>query len=248
MPKYLSGACDFLCHLYPDFDASRAHPSIQDTITGLKKVCTDPICCMLPICLTHLHSFLEIAISSQKYNDILFITILSCCFYDCHRLGELILKNGKDEFHWKKIIKCGSLIFDVDCIYYCLSYHKTDHFYHSTTVLFSPQEVADPVTLLQSFFCHHNPIHGSQTALFLCEDGSFPNCVWFDKRFFALINHYFGGHSLYARGATYFASLGLSEDVIQALGCWSSQAWTIYIRDNPTIHAELQLACLFLQH
>ena len=109
---------------------------IQDTITGSKKVCTDPICCKLPICLTNLHSFIEIAISSQKYNDLLFITILSCCFYGCHHLGELILKNGKDEFHWQKIIECGSLIFGVDHISYCLPYYKTDHFYHSTTVLF----------------------------------------------------------------------------------------------------------------
>ena len=138
---------------------------VQETIIGSKKVCTDPICCKLPICLTHLHIFLEIAISSQEYDDLLFITILSCCFYGCHHLGELILKNGKDEFHWQKIIKCGSLIFGVDHISYCLPYHKTDHFYHGTTVLF------------------------------FCEDGSFPNCVWFDKRFFALLDHYFGGHS-----------------------------------------------------
>ena len=84
----------------------------------------------------------------SMYNDLLFITILSCCFYGCHHLGELILKNGKDEFHWQKIIECGSLIFGVDHISYCLPYHKTDHFYHGTTVLFSPQEVADPVALL----------------------------------------------------------------------------------------------------
>ena len=84
--------------------------------------------------------------------------------------------------------------------------------------LCSPQEVANPVALLQSFLGHRNLIHGAQTALFLCEDGSFPNCVWFDKRFFALLDHYFGGHSFYAREATYFPSLSLSEDIIQALG------------------------------
>ena len=36
--------------------------------------------------------------------------------------------------------------------------------------------------------------------------------------FFTLLDHYFGGHSLRAGGATYFASPGLSEDVIQPLG------------------------------
>ena len=198
---------------------------------------------------THLsHPLAQFSWIYHLFPKVQWSSILSCCFCPCHHLGELILKNVKDEFHWQKMIKHGSLIFGVDHISYCLPYHKTDHFYHSTTVLFSPQEVADPVDLLQSFVGHHDPIHGAQTALFLCEDGSFPNCVWFDKRFFVLLDHYFGGHSLYAEGATYFSSLSLSENVIQALGHWSSQAWTIYICDNPTIHTELQLACLCLWH
>jgi len=64
------------------------------------------------------------------------------------------------------------------------------------------------------------------------------------RRFFLSFDWSFGGHSLRAGGATYFASLGLSEDVIQALGRWSSQAWKVYIHDNPTVRAELQLSSL----
>ncbi|KAJ3964165.1 hypothetical protein EV361DRAFT_812507, partial [Lentinula raphanica] len=52
------------------------------------------------------------------------------------------------------------------------------------------------------------------------------------------------GHSLRAGGATFYARLGLSESVIMALGRWSSAAWKINIRDNPTVRAELQLASL----
>ena len=65
-----------------------------------------------------------------------------------------------------------------------------------------------------------------------------------------ILNRSFGGHSPRAGGATFYASLGLSEAIIQALGRWSSEAWKIYIRDNPTIHTELQLAaiCLCLHH
>ena len=45
----------------------------------------------------------------------------------------------------------------------------------------------------------------------------------------------------------FYASLGLPEDIIQAIGCWSSQAWKIYIRDNPTVCAEQQLAAIGLR-
>ena len=61
-----------------------------------------------------------------------------------------------------------------------------------------------------------------------------------------ILNHLFEGHSPQAGGATFYASLGLFEDIIQALGRWSFKAWKIYIQDNPTIYAELQLAAIHL--
>ena len=70
VPKYLSSTCHFLCHLYPTFDENWAHPFVQSTIAGSKKLWADPICCKLPACLAHLHSFLNIAISTQKYDDL----------------------------------------------------------------------------------------------------------------------------------------------------------------------------------
>ena len=50
-----------------------------------------------------------------------------------------------------------------------------------------------------------------------------------------------------AGAATWYASLGLSEDLIQALGCWSSSVWKIYVRDNPAVRTALQLAALRLR-
>ncbi|KAJ3964576.1 hypothetical protein EV361DRAFT_766373, partial [Lentinula raphanica] len=58
---------------------------------------------------------------------------------------------------------------------------------------------------------------------------------WFESRFFAYVCREFGGHSLRAGGATFYARPGLSESMIMALGRWSSTAWKIYIRDNPTV-------------
>ena len=110
------------------------------------------------------------------------------------------------------------------------------------------QDIANPVTLLTEFIELRDKCHGAATSLFLREDGSQPTCSWFDSIFFSVLDHSFGGHSACAGGATFYASLGLSEDIIQALGRWSSAAWKIYIRENPTIHAELQLAAIRLCH
>ena len=150
-PKYLSGAHHFLCQIYPNFDTNRAHPFVQATIVGSKKIQADPIRQKLPVRLAHLTSFQQVALISQKYNDLLFITLLSCCFYGCHRSGELILKNLKDKFNWHKIIKRHSLVFNSNRLSYRLPYHKTNCFYRVTDILFSSQRIADPVKLLKTF-------------------------------------------------------------------------------------------------
>jgi len=133
-------------------------------------------------------------------------------------------------------------------VQYRLPYHKSDPFYHGTDILFTSQDVADPVSLLANYVARRDKLHGATASLFLREDGSQPNRSWFDAKFFSLLNHSFGGHSARAGGATFYASLRLSEDVIQALGRWSSSAWKTYIRENPIIRAELQLAAIRLRH
>jgi len=246
-PKYLTGARHFLADIYPEFDVNRAHPLVQATINGSKKSRADPVHRKLPLRPAHLDAFLQKARLTTNYDDFLFAVILSCCFYGCHRTGELVIKSDKRLFDWRKVIKRSSLTFIAGRAGYHLPYHKADRFYSGTDVLFIEQDVANPVQLLHEYVSRRDAIHGVHAALFIREDGSLPNRSWFDTKFFAMLDRTYGGHSARAGGATYYASLGLPEDVIQALGRWSSQAWKIYIRDNPSVRAEYQLALLRLR-
>ncbi|KAF8811719.1 hypothetical protein BYT27DRAFT_7133776, partial [Phlegmacium glaucopus] len=178
-PKYLTGARHFLLSLYPDFDINRNNPLVQATIRGSKKVRADPVHRKQPIRISHLSSFVDTAKCSGNFDDLLFATIMSCSFYGCHRSGELILKNKKD-IDWCKIIKRSSLRFSPGYAGYHLPYHKTDPFFRGTDILFSSQEVADPVSLLRKFVCARDSIHGLRLPLFLREDGSHPTRAWFD--------------------------------------------------------------------
>ena len=243
-PKYLSGARHFLHDIYPDFDENRSSPLVQATIAGSKKLRADPVRRKLPLQPCHLLAFLDRAHSSRHYDDFLFAVILSCSFYACHRTGELVIKNDRDLFDWRKIIKRSSLTFTIRHAGYILPYSKTDRFYKGTHILFAEQSVANPVLLLRAYVVRRDAFHGAKPALFICRDGSLPTRSWFDSKFFSFLDRSFGGHSPRAGGATFYASLGLSEDVIQAIGRWTSQSWKIYIRDNPTVRAELQLAAL----
>jgi hypothetical protein len=53
------------------------------------------------------------------------------------------------------------------CNRYHLPYHKSDPFYNDTNILFSVQETADPVSLLQEFVCVRDITHGACTPFFL---------------------------------------------------------------------------------
>ncbi|KAJ7609280.1 hypothetical protein DFH06DRAFT_920683, partial [Mycena polygramma] len=199
-PKYLSGARHFLQDLYPEWDESRADPLVQATIRGSKKARADPVRRKLPLRPSHLDAFLQLAICSGCYDDFLFAVLLACCFYGCHRSGELVLKNDKSLFDWRKIIKRASLVFAGGRAQYHLPYHK---------------EIADPVVLLHEYVTKRDALHGARAALFLREDGSMPTRSWFDSKFFAVLSREYGGHSPRAGAATFYASLGLSESVIQ---------------------------------
>ena len=242
-PSYLSGARHYLRDLFPEFDASRTHPLVRTTIRGSKKVRADPIRRKLPLRLSHLQAFLHIALQTQSYDDLLFVTIISCGFYACHRIGELV-PASVPLFDWRKLIKRDSLFFSNGRAQYRLPFHKGDPFFHGSDVLLIPHDVANPVLLLHLYTQLRDHHHGARSPLFLRENGFHPSRAWFDKKFFTLLNHSYGGQSVRAGGATYYASLGISEDVLQAIGRWSSSAWKIYIRDHPTIRVELQLALL----
>jgi hypothetical protein len=243
-PKYLSGARHFLARAYPDFEKNRSSPQVQAAIAGMRKIRADPIRRKLPLRTCHLHLFEQLARATFAYDDLLFATLISCAFYGCHRMGELVTSNDRTLLDWRKVIKRGSLQFEGGRVSYTLPYHKTDRFYSGTLILFVEQEVANPIALMGEYLQRRDALHGAKAALFLCEDGSLPSRSWFDRRFFKVLDRSFGGHSARAGGATFYAALGISEDVIQALGRWSSQAWKSYIRDNPTVRAEAQLASI----
>lgn len=116
-------------------------------VCGVKKV---PFKRKLPLCLAHLQTFVDITHCMGSYDDYLRVILLLCAFYDCHHMGELVQMNDCDLFDWRKIIKQASVSFEHGHAQYHLPYHKSDPFYCGTNVIFTPQDVADPVTPLQS--------------------------------------------------------------------------------------------------
>lgn len=76
--------------------------------------------------------------------------------------------------------------------------------------------------------------------MWLKRDGQRPQRSWFMSRLRLFCPPDIAGHSLRAGGATFLAQQGVSLDIIQALGRWSSDTFRSYIRIHPTLlHASL---------
>jgi len=97
-PKYLTGVHHFLGDVYPDFNANWAHPLVTTMVCGSKKVRADPVRCKLPLHTAHLQTFLNVVWCTGSYDNFLFAVIMSCAFYGCHWMGEIVLKNDKSLF------------------------------------------------------------------------------------------------------------------------------------------------------
>lgn len=113
-------------------------------------------------------------------------------------------------------------------------------------ILFTQEEIAEPVSLLHEYSHPRDDHHGSHAALWLCENGSHLTQSWFNQKIFTILNRDFRGHSPHTGGAIFFTGLGLSEMIIQAISHWSPAAWKIYIQENPRICTEQQLAIIQL--
>jgi len=168
---------------------------MKSTVRGAKKVRGNPMQRKLPLHLAHLQSFINVALCTSNYDDYLMALLLSCAFYGCHQMGELVQKNDHTLFNWRKIIKHASLTFENGCAQYHLPYHKSDPFFQGTDVIFTSQDVTDPVSMLKKYLRLHDHLHGAKVALFLREDGSHPSHSWFKWKFFSILDHHFGGHS-----------------------------------------------------
>ncbi|KAK1896224.1 Recombinase cre [Dissostichus eleginoides] len=94
----------------------------------------------------------------------------------------------------------------------------------------------EPLTkyLSTRYAAHATPQH----PLFLTETGKMATRFWFQKHFHnvlhisGIFSEHYSSHSFRIGAASTAARLGISDQTIQVLGRWSSQAYHTYIRNN----------------
>lgn len=233
--SYLSGICNQLEPLFPDVRANRKSALVSRTLQGCKRLYSSPPERKLPLAIEHLLLLFD-AFPRTSHNNLLFRAILVCGFFALHRLGELVDNDHFALRDWRKRVRRSSVSLVADNFSYVLPSHKADRFFEGNTIIISTDHPdLNPVDVFRDYLVSRDRLHRLQPALWLADDGHVPTRQWFISRLRTILPATYAGHSLRAGGATYYAARGWSDDRIQALGRWATDAYRIYIRKNPVV-------------
>ena len=167
---------------------------------------------------------------TTSHDDLLFVALLSTGFHGLLRLGELTLPDNSSIRDWHKVTRCQSLVQRQNEFEFLLPAHKADWFFEGNRVLIRAFSSSfDPAPIFFRYLFSHDHLFPAATPLWLTSKGEVPSWSFFLSRFHIYFPKHFGGASLRSGGATLLVQLQTPDHIICAIGCWSSDAWELYI-------------------
>jgi hypothetical protein len=241
LDTYLSGISFRLQPYFPEVVGVHNSPYIHNVMKGMKCLHGRPIRRKEPLSFSQLNVLALHYKSCPLYDNMLFLALILVGFFGLLRLGELTNPNNHRLVNRRKTIQRDSLHNLSTQVQFILPGSKTDKFFAGNKVLLcnncSPN---DPINTMRRYVQVRDKCFPTMPWLWVTSNGVPPTCKWFLARFHLHFDSRFGGHSMWAGGATLLAKHGVSFDVIQALGWWSSNAFRIYIHTHPSLlHADI---------
>jgi hypothetical protein len=115
--------------------------------------------------------------------------------------------------------------------------HRADRFFEGSSVILKKREGdLDSLQIFRNYLSMRDASFPHLPDLWLCETGKLLARSWFILHLRSVINDpNVAGHSLRSGGATALALAGTPLDHICLIGRWSSDAFLIYLRQNPIL-------------
>lgn len=235
--SYLSGICHQLEPYFPGVREARRSPLVERTLKGCmrsKGVATKRKRALTTSDLLLVVNNLK---NSTQHDDLLFLAMFLTGFFALMRLGELTFPDDSTLHNWKKITKRSSAIVTEDHYEFLLPSHKADRFFEGNRIIVKKQQYCDlnPLSFFRNYIASRDSNFPLSSPLWLTSAGAVPTRSFFMTRLRQYFTRDVGGQSMRAGGATSLAEHGVPPSLIQFMGRWSSEAFTIYIRKNPVL-------------
>jgi integrase len=212
------------------WDHIRADHRVVGALKGLRYLKPGATTQKTPLTVPQMKELLG-KLNMEKQDDIVFYTATVVGFFGMFRLGELC--HHVDE---RRAIRRKHIVHQESGTYVFLPGSKTDQTFRGAWVLLPklPDELC-PSTALRYL---ESKIENQETPLFTLQSGSQMSKAWYLRKLQSLLPLACGitGHSLRVGGATWAAQMGFSHDEIKLLGRWSSEAFRVYLKGQPTDH------------
>jgi len=233
---YLSGISHQLEFFFPDVRKARSSPLVKRTLRGCKQLKGSATKRKRALTLDDLGRVIDYYANSTKHDDLLFVAMLLTGFFALMRLGELSFPDDKSLQEWRKVTLRDSVCCTDELYEFFLPYHKADHFFEGNRIIVRKDQFRhDPLYHFSRYLASRDRLFPVSSPLWITEKGHVPTRSFFTIRLRIFFDNSVGGQSMRAGGATSLAEHGIPPSIIQPLGRWSSQAFLIYIRKNPTL-------------
>ena len=158
-------------------------------------------------------------------------------FFALMRLGELTFPDETRLCNWRKLTKHSSVQVSADQYEFLLPAHKADPFFEGNHIIIKkvPYSAIDPLSIFRDYLNSRDERFPLFSPLWVLHDSSVPTRKFFITRLRHFFDHDIAGQSMRAGGATSLAEHGVTPNIIQFMGHWSSDAFLIYIRKNPVL-------------
>ena len=115
--------------------------------------------------------------------------------------------------------------------------HKANCYFEGNHIIVKSKQYCEinPLTVFSKYLSSRDNLFPLSSPPWLMENGSVPTRNFFISRLHHYFNRDIAGQSMRAGGATSLAEHGVPPALIQLMGCWSSDAFFIYIRKSPVL-------------
>ena len=241
---YLSGICQQLEPFFPDVRHNCKSMLVSRTMTGCMRRFGSLVNWKTPLSHANLLFVINSMFSRPSHNDLLFLAILLTAFYALMRLGELVFPDKKALRNYCKI----SLRHFVSVLptrySFFLPSNKGDRFFEGNTIVVQKTTtLTDPYDPFLRYISSRDKKFPLHPELWLTSRGSVPTRHWFISCLRKFFPRNIASHSLRSGSVTSPAETDADLATIQAIGCWSSDAFRIYIQKNPVVIHTILLGC-----